>query len=304
MAMVAGLVALVQRVKRDASRQAQLEALVGRIATLRPVQRDTAALLAVEAYRLADTPATRALLATFTADPASSTLATCRRTATCGSRGDARRRARLPHDARSPYPVLRPRHGSGRRAWPSMSDHPLRYSELFVSSDNRTLVQLADNVDASGSTRSKSGSTTSLRNAAISRRRHRSHTRRAAVSPDGSIVAVSGGVNHQVTLLSSVDGHRLGQVAFASGEEDGSDGAAPGWHSSPTANSPSGSPDGPIRILSVPSLDVVATIKRAGRHDRPPAPGRRRDRHLRVRCGRRGSCRRAVDNRALVAPRP
>ena len=54
----------------DNAAEAQIEALVGRAESLRPTQRDTAALLAVEAYRLADTPRTRsALLATFTADP-------------------------------------------------------------------------------------------------------------------------------------------------------------------------------------------------------------------------------------------
>ncbi|MGA9276901.1 BTAD domain-containing putative transcriptional regulator [Ilumatobacter sp.] len=76
-ALVAGTVAIVQR--RDAldasdrsiaaDRSAQIEALVGRAESLRPTQRDTAALLAVEAHRLADTPRTRsALFATFTDD--------------------------------------------------------------------------------------------------------------------------------------------------------------------------------------------------------------------------------------------
>ena len=46
-----------------------IEALVGRAASLRETQRDTAALLAIEAYRLADTPATRStLFGTFTDD--------------------------------------------------------------------------------------------------------------------------------------------------------------------------------------------------------------------------------------------
>ena len=46
-----------------------MEALVGRAESLRATQRDTAALLAVEANRLADTPRTRsALLSTFTND--------------------------------------------------------------------------------------------------------------------------------------------------------------------------------------------------------------------------------------------
>jgi WD40 repeat protein len=84
-ALVAGAVAVVQRRQADdnateaklqaaraeaAATEAQIEALVGRAESLRQTQRDTAALLAVEAYRLADTPRTRsALLATFTAQP-------------------------------------------------------------------------------------------------------------------------------------------------------------------------------------------------------------------------------------------
>ena len=51
-----------------ATRDAQIQALVGRAESLRATQRDTAALLAAEAFRLADTPETRsALLSTFTA---------------------------------------------------------------------------------------------------------------------------------------------------------------------------------------------------------------------------------------------
>jgi class 3 adenylate cyclase/WD40 repeat protein len=53
-----------------AARSARIEALVGRADSLRNSQRDTAALLAVEAFRLADTARSRsALLATFTDAP-------------------------------------------------------------------------------------------------------------------------------------------------------------------------------------------------------------------------------------------
>ena len=51
----------------DAERTAEIEALVGRVDALRGTQRDAAALLAIEAYRLDDTPRTRsALFGTFT----------------------------------------------------------------------------------------------------------------------------------------------------------------------------------------------------------------------------------------------
>ena len=68
LALVAGAVALVQRGDAlDAERAAEIEALVGRVDALRGTQRDAAALLAIEAYRLDDTPRTRsALFGTFT----------------------------------------------------------------------------------------------------------------------------------------------------------------------------------------------------------------------------------------------
>ncbi|MFZ2502486.1 MAG: PQQ-binding-like beta-propeller repeat protein [Nocardioides sp.] len=76
LALVAGVVARSQWRQADAAaraeaastRAARVEALAGRAERLRLTHRDAAALLAVEAFRLADTPATRsALLATFTA---------------------------------------------------------------------------------------------------------------------------------------------------------------------------------------------------------------------------------------------
>jgi DNA-binding SARP family transcriptional activator/WD40 repeat protein/tRNA A-37 threonylcarbamoyl transferase component Bud32 len=54
---------------RSAAKDSAVAALVGRVGSTRATQRDTAALLAIEAFRLADTPETRsALLATFTDD--------------------------------------------------------------------------------------------------------------------------------------------------------------------------------------------------------------------------------------------
>lgn len=72
LALVAGVLALGNRNRAVAERSsAQLEALVSRSLALRATDRDTAALLAVEAYRrFPDDPRSRsALLATFTADP-------------------------------------------------------------------------------------------------------------------------------------------------------------------------------------------------------------------------------------------
>ena len=75
-ALVVGAIAVIQRNDAQeareeadaAAREAQIEGLVGRTESIRVTQRDVAALLAVEAFRMADTPRTRsALLSTFTA---------------------------------------------------------------------------------------------------------------------------------------------------------------------------------------------------------------------------------------------
>ena len=68
LAVIAGSVALVQRRTAERTgRAARIGELVGAIGTVRSTRRDTAALLAIEAFRLSDTPATRsALFATFT----------------------------------------------------------------------------------------------------------------------------------------------------------------------------------------------------------------------------------------------
>ncbi len=70
-AIGSGAIAVVQRRAADrTSRQARVDALVGEIGTVRATRRDTAALLAIEAFRLADTPSTRsALFSTFTTSP-------------------------------------------------------------------------------------------------------------------------------------------------------------------------------------------------------------------------------------------
>ena len=70
LALVGGALAIAQQHRARASaRSAQIEALVGRSESLRGTQRDVAALLSVEAFRLSDTGRTRsALFGNFTAD--------------------------------------------------------------------------------------------------------------------------------------------------------------------------------------------------------------------------------------------
>ena len=70
LALVGGALALTQqRHARASGRAARIEALVGRADALRATQRDVAALLSVEAFRLSDTGRTRsALFGNFTTD--------------------------------------------------------------------------------------------------------------------------------------------------------------------------------------------------------------------------------------------
>ena len=77
LAVLAGAIAFTQRQQartsatkaRAAQRDAEITAVVARASSIRGTQLDTAALLAIEAYRQADTPRTRsALLSTFTVD--------------------------------------------------------------------------------------------------------------------------------------------------------------------------------------------------------------------------------------------
>ncbi len=91
-----------QGAAESSQREAQLEALIGRSLSLRATQRDTAALLAVEAYRMADTPRTRsALFSTFTTNIGA--LEAHELPDSLGSDTDARHRPPGRHDG--------PRHG-------------------------------------------------------------------------------------------------------------------------------------------------------------------------------------------------
>jgi DNA-binding SARP family transcriptional activator/WD40 repeat protein len=141
-ALVAGAIAVVQRGQADANAaEAQIEALVGRAESLRQTQRDTAALLAVEAYRLADTPRTRsALLSTFTADP---TFYDARRIPDIGGAGIV-----MP-DGESAYVVDEEGRvrsygletGSLGDPFPAVGDMTAGASVLAASDDGRWLAQ-------------------------------------------------------------------------------------------------------------------------------------------------------------------
>ncbi len=166
-ATVAGAVAVVQRreavrsaAAADASaadalaagRVARIEALVGRSESLRVTQRDVAALVAAEAYRLDDNPRTRsALFATFTAAPA--LLATHRLDPEPGATGSSGRLSGIVMpDGASAFVLdhagrVRPLDlatGDRGPAWPATSPAvPRGEAMLRASPDGQALAQIS-----------------------------------------------------------------------------------------------------------------------------------------------------------------
>ena len=201
-ALVGGAVAFVQRRaaleaadERRGRRtlRAQIEALVGRAESLRGTQRDTAALLAVEAYRLADTPRTRsALFGTFTderAVPRRPPLrrATGARAGSCMPDGELglphRRTGRLrPYDLDT---------GALGDALPAVGDGD-RFPVLAASPDGRLLASASRSDPRDGPTAVGviDTATGSLAFDPLDRRRRRSTS--AVFLPDGRLALAIG----------------------------------------------------------------------------------------------------------------
>ncbi len=131
-----------------ARQEAEIEALVGRIGSLRSTQRDTAALLAVEAFKLADTPRTRsALLSTFTQDQGfldSHRLPVENDLYFGIVLPDGERALVTTRDHRlRPYDLDTGKLGE---PWQPMSASELRFTDVLTSSlDGRLLAHIADN---------------------------------------------------------------------------------------------------------------------------------------------------------------
>ena len=262
-ALLAGSVAVVQRNRsQSARREAEIEALVGRINTLRPTQRDTAALLAVEAYRLADTPRTRsALLSTFTTDPGYLD------TRSLPDDSDLWVGIVLPDGERAlvvgrdhlirPYDLAT---GAVGEPWPSLTDEPLRLTDvLSASADGRVLAHVADDTDR----RDVVGVTIAVYDINTGTPRFAIDTPltvgNAALSPDGSLLAVSGGAEETVILLDTTDGHEVARATAPAAEGDDE------WSSAGLAfvgadRLAIGSAAGPVRIVAVPTLQTLAEI--------------------------------------------
>lgn len=133
------------RTARSAGTAAQVEALAGRVRAMRSSQRDVAALLAVEAHRLADTPRTRsALFGTFTDDPG---FLGYRR---LDGRSGTTQGALLPDgtavvtDEDQRLHVVDLEDGSVGVPWDRMPGELAGYSRVRASVDGRLVAQVAD----------------------------------------------------------------------------------------------------------------------------------------------------------------
>lgn len=248
--LVAGGLALGNRNRAVSERaSAQLEALVGQSLTLRATDRDTAALLAVEAYRRfpGDPRARSALLGTFTADPGFLGYRTVA--------GAERLDGTVLADGSTALVVL-----DGKRA----ATMDLDTGEVEALWD----VGRADQVADARVRTSADGTIVAVLSGGVLTV-HRlddgeallgpltvSQAADLAISPDGALVATSERLG-AVTVRQVSDGTELGRVPSADpGEVDGA--AAVGW--TPSGRLLVGSSSGLVRIVEVPGLEVVRAV--------------------------------------------
>ena len=274
-ALLAGGVAVVQRSQaRDSARTAEIEALVGRAASLRSTQRDAAALLAAEAFRLSDTPRTRsALLSTFTEN--AGFLDTHRLPADHDGYvgmvlpdGTHTLITTSDHRIRS-YDLAT---GAVGRSWEQMTKTRLRTSSLTASPDGSLVALIATDEPASGFVTRTIGvfdvTSTKLRFPAIEVPLSIGN---ATFSPDSRVLVVSGGANETVIAYDATTGHEIGRVVEnATGTPDLHIENATG-NLDPHQDTAGlafigdrrlavGSVAGRVRIVAVPSMTVVRDI--------------------------------------------
>ena len=238
LAVVSASVAALQRRTADRkTRDARIGALVGDIASIRATEHDTAALLAIEAYRLANTPATRsALLSTFTSSPG--LLDTHR----LGDDGTLFAGAVLPNDGRAfivgpdnlvhPYDMPTGRIGEAfPRALPASTVanytgapfHPgsAAISMLVPSPDGKVLAQLDGARDPNGD-----GATTHVALFDVASGRPLADPVQVELSagtltfsPDAKEFVVSGGFDGTAVAFDSATGKELGRLTGRPPEE-------------------------------------------------------------------------------------
>ena len=277
-ALVAGSVAVIQlqrsrAAQRDAEtaaaaeaasrHDAEIDTLVERIATLRPTQREAAALLAVEAFRLADTPRTRAaLLSTFTTDPGFFDTHRLPQNSDVHAGivlpdGDHALVVERDHRLR-PYNLET---GALGAPWPAASDANLPNTTVLTASpDGRLLAHVANDYPASAAV----ASTVSVYDINLGRARFPAidvptTVGNAAFSTDGTMLAVSGGADETVIVFATDDGHELGRTT-GSTPLNGDIWETAGLAFLDDHTLAIGSAAGPVRIVDVPSMHAIDDI--------------------------------------------
>ena len=267
-ALLAGAVAVVQRGNArsaavratTARRAAEIEALVGRIAALRSTQRDEAALLAIEAFRLADTP--RLAFRSAVDVHAESRLSRFAPAAT-GLRSvlrhrASRRRPRVGDNADHRIRAYNLDTGVLGMPWDPMTNTELRFSQLYASHDSRLLAQIGDDYGTTGRLEVTIGvfdiASRTLRFPAIALPMTVGF---ATFSPDDKVLVVSGGDNETAIAFDATSGRELGRFTGAGSSPDSND----AWGSAGVAfvgnrRLAIGSRTGRVRILDVPGMTV------------------------------------------------
>jgi WD40 repeat protein len=231
LALVAGTIAFTQRQQarttatraQAAQRDAEIAALVGRSLLIRGSQRDTAALLAIEAYRQADTPRTRsALLSTFTTDVGY--LGTDRLPESLTGRrapGDvvAADGIVLPDGKTTlvmgPDERFRPYNldsGAVGEPWPALTDFPPGDSRFASSTDGRFVAQMFWYTSTAGSTVLGVFDTTT-HEPVIGPINIDFRADNAVFSLDDARLYVSGGNNGTLVEYSLANGKEVGRLA-------------------------------------------------------------------------------------------
>lgn len=201
-----------QGAAESSQREAQLEALVGRSLSLRATQRDTAALLAVEAYRIADTPRTRsALFSTFTTNTGA--LGAHELPESFGS--DKTRGIVLP-DGTTALVQGNDKHlrrydldtGDVGEPWPRMFEEQYYVQKLVSSGDGRFVAELASPHD-----QAQIGVHDTQSRELVTGPLHVPYAAdNATFSPDGTRLYLSGGEDGDVTAFSIPDGIEIGHL--------------------------------------------------------------------------------------------
>jgi serine/threonine protein kinase/WD40 repeat protein len=214
LALIAGGLALSQRQQaRDSADAARLEALVGRSLSLRATQRDTAALLAIEVYRITDTPRTRsALFSTFTMNTGALSAH-----ALPDSTGDKTRGIVLP-DGTTAFVVLEDKHmhtydldtGQIGEPWSPLFDSHYYLQKLVSSADGRFVAEVAIADDSDGDFDIGVHDTQSRE--LVTRLHVPFQADNATFSPDGTRLYLAGGTDGDVIAFSIPDGTEIGHL--------------------------------------------------------------------------------------------